>query len=256
MINPHNVFVADARPSLAVPVQRSAYVFGAAHPLGEALLAQILASSDYSRVYVSTTAALPATVAHLQGMIEPASGAPFMLQDDATAIDFIFVASDEAYSAQSNAPRYGFAARSNVYAPLIATDVPALLSRVSIASNAVLGMQQRWFVVAPGTAAAPLGSAWATAYSTHMPCLVYGLASGDRSAASKTAYQFKPEGNTMLDRLGVWVLNVLSNTAHGMMNPQKTAPLTAVKTAQRLAARFATLSPVAGLTVLTPSDLT
>jgi hypothetical protein len=254
MINPHNVFVADAKPALAIPAQRSAYVFGAAHPLGEALLAQILASSDYSRVYVSTTAPLPATVAHLQGMIEPASDAPFMLQDDAAAVDFIFVASDEAYSAQGSAPRYGFAARSNVYAPLIAADVPALLSRVSIASSAMLGMQQRWFIVAPGTAA-PLGSTWAAAYSAHMPCLVYGLAIGDRSTASKTAYQFKPEGNTMLDRLGVWVLNVLSNTAHGMMNPQKTAPLTAVKTAQRLTARFAALSPGAGLTILTPADL-
>jgi hypothetical protein len=255
MINPHNVFVADAKPALAVPAQRSAYIFGAAHPLGEALLAQILASSDYSRVYVSTTAPLPATVAHLQGMIEPASDAPFMLQDDATAIDFIFVASDDAHSTQGIAPRYGFAARSNVYAPLIATDVPPILSRVSIATSTVPATQQRWLIVAPSTAVAVAG-AWAATYSAHLPSMVYGLANGERGAASKTAYQFKPEGNTVLDRLGVWVLNVLSNAAHGMMNPQKTAPLTAVKTAQRLAARFVMLSPVAGLTVLTPSDLT
>jgi hypothetical protein len=178
-----------------------------------------------------------------------------MLQDDATAVDFIFVASDEAHSTQVIAPRYGFTARSNVYAPLTAADAPNLLSRVSISSCAVATIQQRWVIVTPSTAVTVV-SAWAATYSAHLPCLIYGLASGDRSTTSKTAYQFKPEGNTVLDRLGVWVLNVLSNATHGMMNPQKTAPLTAVKTSQRLAARFATLSPVAGLTVLTPSDLT
>jgi hypothetical protein len=85
--------------------------------------------------------------------------------------------------------------------------------------------------------------------------MVYGLANGDRGATNTSAYQFKPEGTTVLDRLGVWLLNVLSDAVHGMMNPQKNAPLTSVKTAQRLAARFASLSPINGLTALTPADL-
>jgi hypothetical protein len=88
--------------------------------------------------------------------------------------------------------------------------------------------------------------------------MAYGTAAGRASNTPKSAYQFKPQAQSLLDRLGVWVLNVLSNAAHGMLNPQTAAPLTAVKTAQRLVQRFEALPEVAtGLvTVLQASDLT
>jgi hypothetical protein len=255
MINPHAVFVADARPALNVPQQRSAYVFGAAHPLGEALLAQILASSAYSRVYVSTTAPLPATVAHLQAVLHSQA---FSVQDQATAVDCVFVVSDA--EASTAAPHhlggrlYGFSARNAAYAPLAAQAVPELLRTIAGAVSAS-NTPMRWLLAAPESDVTT-ASTWVSAYCAHTPCVVYGLPANARAGAThKAAYRFKPEGNTVLDRLGVWVLNLLSGAVHGMLNPQQQAPLSAVKTAQRLAARFAGLAADAAEHRLSPSDL-
>ncbi len=281
MISSDQVFVADARTALASAAQRSAYVFGAASPLGEALLAQILASSAYTAVHVSTTAPLPATVAHLHGMV---AGPTFSLQDTAQSLDCILIVDGQAPSAMSpqaaavprelpsELQRFGFLARSNVYAPLHSEAVPALLRSVSSTcltpslgshassmphtsslANVAQAPNVRYLVLAPHLPLA-LASSWLQSYSAHAPCMVYGLADGAR-ALSAVAYRFKPVGTTVLDRLGVWVLNMLSSTAHGMLNANDKPPLTQVKTAQRLAARFAAFDAKQGITALSPADL-
>lgn len=263
MINPEAVFVGHARPTLATPTQRSAMVFGAAQPLGEAMLAQILATPLYQRVTVSTTAPLPATVAHLTGA-QAHETLPFQPHLGAAChVDCVLVVDGGAADHQSTASglRYGFATRSPVYAPLTAADVPALLARLSSHAMACQPpVAMRWLVVAPHTSTA-VASGWVAAYSAHLPCTVYGLDNAAQ-ALRKQAYRFKPEGATVLDRLGVWVLNLLSDAVHGMMNPNQSATLGSVKTAQRLVARFCLAVPahgagmaIAPLAVITPQDL-
>jgi hypothetical protein len=145
--------------------------------------------------------------------------------------------------------------------------VPALLASLSIAASNAQAKQAtvqahqtrstryRWLIAAPNTAA-DLAAGWILSYSAHFPCMVYSLATGDQATGGKTAYQFKPEGSTVLDRFGVWVLNVLSSTVHGMMNPHQHVRLTTVKTAQRLAARFERFHHTEqAILVLSPSDL-
>jgi hypothetical protein len=280
MIDPQYVFTADAKPALALPAQCCAVVCGAGTPLGEALLNQLLASPQYTRVFVATTAPLPATVAHLQGFSMDAAGLLRLVADNAASrFDFIVVA-----QAHTDTVRLGHGAggtggaglplkasdlrqsdlRQSVYAPLPTDAVPALLRSIDSACAAT-PVQTRpappaahWLLASSAHSAALVGS-WAAAYSTHTPCMVFGLEAGRGAAASQQPYQFQPQGSSFLDRAGVWVLNVLSSTAHGMLNPQKNAPLTTVKTAQRLVQRFHRFTQAhpaaAGVTVLTPADL-
>jgi hypothetical protein len=87
--------------------------------------------------------------------------------------------------------------------------------------------------------------------------MVYGLIEGKSSLRSKGAYQFQPQADSWLDRVGAWVLNVLSNAAHSMLNSQSKVPLTVVKIAQRIVARFNKLpvNTVGSLIAFTPEDL-
>jgi hypothetical protein len=55
--------------------------------------------------------------------------------------------------------------------------------------------------------------------------------------------------------LGAWVLNVLSNAAHGMLNPQTRLPLTSVKLAQRLCHRMEGLKDRGVVKTLQADDL-
>jgi hypothetical protein len=283
MIDPQHVFTAAAKPALALPAQCCAVVCGAGTPLGEALLNQLLASPQYTRVFVATTAPLPATVAHLQGFSMDAAGLLRLVADNAASrFDFIVVA-----QAHTDTVRLGHRAggaggaglppkasdlrqsdlRQSVYAPLPTDAVPVLLRSIDSACAATpvqtwpAPPAARWLLASSAHSAALVGS-WAAAYSVHTPCMVFGLQAGRGAAASQQPYQFQPQGSSLLDRAGVWVLNVLSSTAHGMLNPQKTAPLTTVKTAQRLVQRFHRFhrftqahAAAAGVTVLTPADL-
>jgi hypothetical protein len=239
MIEPHQVFVADARPALALPTQCSAYVFGAASPLGEALLNQLLANPRYTQVYVSTTAPLPGSVAHLtavQSIYELA------LHSAAEQVDVVLVVGD------NTEPR----TRSTVYAPLQREQVPALLRQ--IASAMPIDASFRYLVVTPNLPTLQAAQ-WLSSYAGHAPCLVYGLGEGAVASASKQAYTFKPQANSLLDRLGAWVLNVLSNAAHSMLNPQTHVSLTSVKTAQRLVQRFEGLNARGAVQALQAQDL-
>jgi hypothetical protein len=241
MIDTHHVFVADAKPALALPTQRSAYVFGAASALGEALLNQLLASPRYSSVYVSTTAPLPGSVAHLSAVL---ASDDFAVQDEAEQIDYVLIV-NEAGDVRP---------RSTVYASLLQGDVAGVLRQVSSAAPSA---QVRYLFLAPAMAASQ-ASAFLASYAAHGACMVYGNADGKVGSSNKGAYQFKPQTQSLLDRLGVWVLNVLSNAAHGMLNQQNGAPfLTSVKIAQRLVQRFEALAlPATGaITVLKPDDL-
>jgi hypothetical protein len=239
MIEPHQVFVADAKVALALPTQHSAYVFGAASPLGEAMLNQLLASSLYTRVYVSTTAHLPGSVAHLHALIDTQ---PMTAQDSASRIDVVMIGSEAADSRS----------RSTVYANLLNNDVPALLRQVSGALSA--SVELRYALISPESAVSHLADTLA-AYAPHAACMAYGSADGRASSARKQAYQFKPQADSVLDRLGAWVLNVLSNAAHGMLNPQTRLPLTSVKLAQRLCHRMEGLKDRGVVKTLQADDL-
>ena len=252
----NDVFKAQAQTDfaaqLATPKRRSAYVFGAASALGEAVLNQLLASPLYQQVYVSCTAALPATIAHLQGM--PVTTPPIAL-DPATAVDWVLIVTPEATNTPS---AWGSQVRQQVYAPLSAEQVPALLAQCDALCLAYAqanpyanqdtnqdalenapenSKHVRYLLLCP---AAPHTSSALGAVSAHSACWVYV---GDGKPSSTQAYQFKPQGNSLLDKLGMWVLNTLSGVAHGLMNPDKTAPLSSVKTAQRLVGLF--LDPLA-----------
>ncbi len=244
MIEPHQVFIADAKPALAMPTQRSAYVFGATSALGEALLNQLLAYASYTRVYVSTTAALPGSVAHLSAVL--ASDA-FALQDEAEQIDCILIV-NEVGDARP---------RNTVYASLMQDDVAGVLRQISRVATAAPAARLRYLLLAPAMAASQ-ASAFLGSYAAHGACMVYGNADGKVGASKQGAYQFQAQAQSVLDRLGVWVLNVLSNAAHSMLNQQNGAPfLRSVKIAQRLAQRFEALTMQASgsITVLTPDDL-
>lgn len=241
MIDTHHVFVADAKPALALPAQRSAYVFGAASALGEALLNQLLASPRYRRVYVSTTAALPGSVAHLSAVL--ASDA-FTLQDEAEQIDCILIVNEVG----------DVRPRNTVYASLLQDDVAGMLRQVASAAPSA---QLRYLLLAPAMAASQ-ASAFLSTYAAHGACMVYGNDDGKVGSSNKGAYQFQPQAHSLLDRLGVWVLNVLSNAAHSMLNQQNGAPfLTTVKIAQRLAQRFDALALQAtgSIALVRPNDL-
>ncbi len=241
MIDPQHVFVADAKPALALPARRVAYVFGAASALGEAVLNQVLASPAYTQVFVQTSTTLPGSVAHLTGFLAQQT---LVLDEAAQQFDCVFVLNQ----AQTVKPRH------SVYAPLLPEALPEALRVLAAQLHT---RQARFLIVAPDLAAAQ-ASTFLASYAPHAPCMVYGLAQGAASSARQQAYQFKPQADTMLDRLGAWVLNTLSQAAHGMLNPDKQAPLTAVKTAQRVMQRFAALpAQVSGaVSTLSPSDLT
>lgn len=240
MIEPKQVFIADAKPFLALPVRRSAYVFGAASPLGEALLNQLLALSSYKKVYVSTTSVMPASVAHLHSLL---AHEPFAVQDEAQEVDCIIIVNELGERRPQN----------SVYASLFEEDVPALIRQLS---SALPKVQLRYLLVSPALSVNQL-STFMASYSTHAACMVYGLVERKSSLRSKGAYQFQPQADSWLDRVGAWVLNVLSNAAHSMLNSQSKVPLTVVKIAQRIVARFNKLpiNTAGSLTAFTPEDL-
>jgi hypothetical protein len=240
MIDPHHVFVADAKPALALPEQRSAYVFGAASALGEALLNQVLANPVYTQVYVSTTASLPGSVAHLQGVL---TSEPFAVQDAAGQVDVVLLVNEPGDARP----------RNTVYAALLANDVPLLLRQLSAA---FVGHAVRYVLVSPAQPS-HIACSYLSTYAAHAACLVYARADGAAGAVRQQAYQFKPQANTLLDRLGAWVLNVLSNAAHGMLNASSSAPLTHAKLSQRLMSRIDGLTSEAtgAITVVQAADL-
>ena len=240
MIDTNQVFVADAKPALALPTQRSAYVFGAASALGEALLNQLLASPRYSAVYVSTTAALPGSVAHLNALL---ASQPFTVQDAAQEMDCVFIANEHAE----------IRSRNTVYATLAGEHIPTLLRELS---NALPSTGVRYLIVAPASSVSEAG-AYLASYASQASCMAYGCTEGKKASAGKNAYQFTPQADSLLDRLGVWVLNALSNVAHSMLNPHTGVPLTSVKIAQRLAQRFEALplQTTGTVSALQPEDL-
>jgi hypothetical protein len=240
MIDPHHVFVADVKPALALPAQHSVYVFGAASTLGGALLNQLLASPQYRRVYVSTTATLPGSVAHLGAVL---ANTPFMLQDEAKQIDCVLIVNETD----------DVRPRNTVYAPLLLDDLAGVLRQFTGVTSTA---QLRYLLVTPMLASSQ-ASSFLSSYAGHSACMVYGMPDSTTNNHSKKAYQFKPQAQTLLDRLGVWVLNALSGVAHGMLNPQTTVPLTSVKTAQHLAQRFDKLTGQSSgsVIVLQPKDL-
>lgn len=247
MIDAQQVFVADAKPMLALPIQRTALVWGAASTMGEALLNQCLASPHYTRVYVCTTAALPGSVAHLQGFSSLESIAWQSLLGD---IDFILIACDTADSVP-------LGQRNRVYSPLNSTEMPALLRQLaalpsnSLPSNTATMRYLGASLEIPTTQLAD----YFAVLSAHSACMVFGLEQG-AVAHRKQAYRFKAQADTLLDRLGVKVLNTLSGIMHGMLSPQTTAPLTVTKKAQRLAQRFEALPAQGGAVVaLSANDL-
>jgi hypothetical protein len=240
MIDPHHVFVADAKPALALPAQRAAYVFGAASALGESLLNQVLANPVYTQVYVSTTAALPGSVAHLQGIM---NHEPFVLQDAVAQVDVVLLVNEPG----------DVRPRNTVYAALLADDVPLLMRHMSAALDRC---RVRYMLVSPAQPS-HIACSYLASYAAHAACLVYAQADGAAGAVRQQAYRFKPQANSPLDRLGAWVLNVLSNAAHGMLNASSSAPLTHVKLSQRLMSRIDRLSSeaIGAITVVQAADL-
>jgi hypothetical protein len=201
--------------------------------LGEALLNQVLASSRYTQVYVSTTAALPGSIAHLSGV--PADQT-FVLQDDAGTVDFFLNYEYGESDALGHSPNTS--GRQLVYAPLVIDAVPALLKQLSDACVQAPQLPVLQYCLSSTAVSVDDGALCVGSYVQGRFGLVYGTPASNQHRQRSSAYQFKPAANSLLDRLGVWVLNVLSNVVHGMLNPQSQAPLTATKIAQRLFARF------------------
>ncbi len=243
MINPNAVFVADATPALAEKPLRSAYVFGANTSLGDVLLNQLLASPAYSAVYISTLAALPSTVVHLQHVLVTE---PLVWQDNAQQIDCFLLVQPAPSSdriSRSGIPQHIARKRHAVYAPLYDTEVPSLLRQLSnleLSTNnspSQSPITMRWLLIAPESTPATLDS-YLASYAAHVATLTY---SGDGDAKTlKSAYRFESDKhrNGFLDKVALLLLNTLSNVAHGMMAGKHKAPLTTAKLVQGLLSHF------------------
>jgi hypothetical protein len=257
MIDNHAVFVADAKPILAQQPQRSAYVFGAANPLGEALLNQILVNARYTKIYVSTLMPLPSTVTQLHSIL---ASDDFAWQDNSEQVDCFMIT--HPHPSAQNISRSGMLHnisnnRMAVYAPVYDTAMPALLRQLSnaalqrnTASLYTSPLVQRWLVVAPNISHETV-IGWLTAYTPHIATVSY---SGD-GITSKNVYQFQAQGKGVLDRLGIWLLNTLSHATQQMLHGQKHIPITQVKLAQHLLTRFENTASVGALNNLVRADL-
>ena len=230
-----NVFTAHARPTpyenqLAAPKQRSAYVFGAAGALGEAVLNQLLAQGQYQWVYVDTPETLPTTVAHLKSFD---GREPLALKDSNVAIDFI-----ACLSAPEPDVVAAYSQRRQAYRAMPTGDWPALLGRCTLACTPTNSyspaVQPSFMVISPSQSLEHLAAGMAGLQN--FGNMAFARAS-EPSARSK-AYQFQAQGASWLDRLGAWILNVCSDAAHGIMNPAAKTPLTIAKQAQRIVQRI------------------
>ena len=240
-------FKAHAIPALSEKAAYSAYVFGAASPLGEAVLNQVLGSAKYTQVFVATQAPLPATIAHLRGF----EADSFALQCGAKQVDVFFIAKTmDALTQVTYLPHIG--TRQQVYKPLPAEALPLNLSQVSIAIGQANIQAVRWCVLAPDVGVGQL-ALQVSPYAAGFQSVVYGLGLGDRPTRQGT--QFMAQGEHFLDRLGAGLLNLIARFMAQLANPKAGASLTYVKTAQRVMQRLGNLSPEATMLQLTPQDL-
>jgi hypothetical protein len=243
-----NAFRAHAAPALNEKPKRSAYVFGAASPLGEVMLNHVLANPKYTQVFVMTTAPLPATIAHLQGI----NDAVFAFQNDDTVVDCFFtVHAQDPLSKAAHMPQFGV--RQHVYKPLEPTELGQTLAQVDVAASQASAVQMQWCVLGREASVHQLASSVAS-YAAKTACIVYGLPEGARPQREATV--FAPQGTHFLDRVGAGLLNTVARFMAQMANPAGGAPLTNVKTAQRLMQRFDSLAADSkGTQLLTQQDL-
>ena len=244
MATPQQVFTAHAQQQpyseILAPAsqRRCAYVIGAASPLGEAVLNQLLAHSAYQQVYVAAKAQLPTTTAQLSSFM---LNDPLPMPSNLAAADVFFVVGDTTTTDNKGLAKFGAQQRHLAYAELLPTTVVSVLAQCATALtkpadmvNGSAAIKQNYVIIAPHLAATQL-QAWVGVATHNACCMSYG---GGEAARSTQAYRFIPAGSSALDRLGVWVLNTVTQLAFDMMNPQKNAPLTLVKTAQRLVQQF------------------
>ncbi len=243
-----NAFRAHATPTLNEKPKRTAYVFGAASPLGEALLNQVLGSPKYTQVFVMTTAPLPATIAHLQGISEEV----FSFQNTDLTVDCFFtVHTQDPLSKAAYLPELGL--RKHVYKPLEISELARLFSQVDRAASQLGSLSMQWCVVSRDESAQQLGQTIEN-YAAKTPCMVYGLAEGVRPQRDPTT--FTPLGTHFLDKLGAGLLNTIARIASQMANPTSAVTLTNVKTAQRLVQHFDAMPQGSNhLQLLTQQDL-
>lgn len=226
-------FKAHHAPLLADKPLQSAYVFGAASKLGEAVLNQVLANPKYTRVYVSTCAPLPATIAHLSAIQSSRFESDFELQDAAQTIDCFFIVQPSHEPVLNGV--HGVSSRKNVFEPLFSNEVTQMLGMMGLAMIKKTVNRSRWCLISTEAPKAQLAD-MLESYASTSECLVYGLAQGEQ--ALKTPYLFTALGTGLLDRVGVWVLNILANTMRQMVSSKSNVPLTNIKVAQRLMQQF------------------
>lgn len=213
-----------------------AYIFGANTAIGDTLLNQLLANQTYQAIYISTHTPLPSTTVHLNSILVNDT---FTWSTAVEHIDCFFIIqphSNTSYISPSGivASRH----RHKFYQPLSETDAPALFKQLFKAKQSIAHhthLTIRWLVIAP-YATVPTLNQWLCKYETHIPILTYS--DDSKIDSMKEHYRFKSQGNTVLDRIGLLLLNTMSAFAHTMLYGRQKYILTPLKLVQQLIEQF------------------